>query len=32
MWYIRVGFSVTPEKFERALKIWGEYLDRSEAV
>lgn len=27
--YIRVGFSVAPEKFERALEIWGEYLDRS---
>lgn len=28
--YIRSGFAVVPEKFERALKIWGEYLDRSE--
>lgn len=27
--YIRVGFAVAPEKFERALEIWGEYLDRS---
>lgn len=26
--YIHVGLSVAPEKFERALKIWGEYLDR----
>lgn len=24
-----LGFAVAPEKFERALKIWGEYLDRS---
>ncbi|KAJ5380477.1 aspartate aminotransferase, partial [Penicillium cataractarum] len=27
--YIRVGFAVAPEKFERALQIWGKYLDRS---
>lgn len=27
--YIRVGFSVAPENFERALKTWGDYLDRS---
>lgn len=27
--YVRVGFAVAPESFERALKIWGEYLDRS---
>lgn len=27
--YIRVVLSVAPEDFERALGLWGEYLDRS---
>lgn len=30
--YIRAGFSVAPEKFERALEFWGEYLDRSKGA